>query len=199
LTGESRNIVSEIWIIDDGSGKIQATYRMPKVLIEGLKDSEHRGSIMLYDGVEIPGQFSEYAMRDEIDQIESLTLSDYKVWREGDDVFVYCEIEFSNAEELCSFDLIPEIYVKKEGDTDFLEQDVCSEFGMDTEKSEVIRVYKDYKNTFIIHAPRQITSYNMGELSEDKKTLIFEYNVLSADECKSAYEEDQDDTLRVEW
>jgi len=55
------------------------------------------------------------------------------------------------------------------------------------------------QNTFIIHAPRQITSFNMGQLSEDKKTLFFEYNVLSPDECKSAYDEDQDDTLRVEW
>ncbi|MBN1799532.1 MAG: hypothetical protein JW822_13235 [Spirochaetales bacterium] len=192
-------IKTEIWIFNDGSGELQVEYRIPKVLIDGLKESENSGIIAVQDGIEIPGQFTEYGIREEIEDLESLTLTGYKVRRQGKDVFIFYKIEFSDFEELYDFDLIPEINIEQDGDRYLFEQDVCSESGLDTEDAEVIRVYKDYKNTFIVHAPKRISSFNRGQISEDKSTLIFEYNLLEADQCMTFKGQERDDVLRAEW
>jgi hypothetical protein len=192
-------VKSEIWISDGGSGRIQMEYRMPRILIEGLKESEYGETIVVCDGVEIPGHFSEDHIRDELRDGESLTLSDHQAWQQGEDVLVCFEIEFSNIEDLMDIDMIPQIELWYDDETVVFEQVVCGEFGLDPGDPEAVQLYKDYTNSFTVHAPRRIVFHNKGELSQDGKTLGFEYSLLSTDECRYAGAEEEDDKLRVEW
>ncbi len=193
------SIKSEVWVEENGDGRVEMQYRMPVKLIEWLKQSDYGGQVILVNGIEIPEGLSEPYMRGEISDEQDLRLSAYKVTQDGNDIFVSFTIEFMQADDLSRISFIPPISIDPGDGTMEFSQSVCMQADLDTSNSEAVRVYKDYKNTFIVHAPRPITAHNMGRLEEDGRTLVFEYELLSCPECEKAMQDGGDGQLTASW
>ena len=98
-----------------------------------------------------------------------------------------------------SLDLIPEIdMLNNEDGIVVFEQAIWLESDLDDQNIEIIEAYKNYKSSYIVHTPKEITYYNIGEISEDMQTVIFTYNLLNPDENNSAPDIDLHDSLIVE-
>jgi hypothetical protein len=193
------SVKSEVWIGEDGGGRVEIRYRLPSQLIDWLKQSEYGGQMSVVDGVDIPEGLSESHMREEISNVEGLSLSAYEVTREGDDIYVAFTIEFIQAGDLSGISFIPPISIDPGEETTEFSQSVCMQADIDTTNSEAVKIYKDYKNTFIVHAPRPITAHNMGRLEDDGQTLVFEYELLSSPECEQAGKDGGSGELTASW
>ncbi|MBN2040037.1 MAG: hypothetical protein JW864_08360 [Spirochaetes bacterium] len=193
-------ISSEIWLHEDGSGKIQLEYRMPELLIESLKNSDSAPDTVVIDGIEIFAFFSRHNIQDKIEDFKTLTLSDYRVWKKETDTYILFEILFSEIEELNSLELMPavEIYYNKDG-TVLFEQAVSLDSSLDSNDRKVYQVYKNYENSYTVHAPLKITYYNAGALSEDGKTVGLKHSLLFPEDNNSTKEADLQEKLTVEW
>ena len=192
-------IKTEVWVNEDGSGRLGVEYRMPVMLIDSIKENEQNSKTIIVDGVEIPEFLSEQKFRDEISGSKGLTLSAYRVRQDGEDIYVSCEIGFTQESSLEDLGFIPQISIKTVGETGEFSQQVCSSPGFDPQSEDAVRVYKNYKNTFILHTPREITVHNMGILSEDKRTLTFEYKLLTPYTCGSSAEKAQGPDMVANW
>jgi hypothetical protein len=190
---------SELWIEPDGSGKLQVEYRMPKEMVESFKNGEHGFKVIDYNGIEIPEAFSEANLRSEIGDSEKRMLNGYDVRQEEEDIFISFTIYFSETAELETLEMIPKTLIETEGQKIKFSQVVCVFLGDEKNNPEVKRLYHDYKMTFIVHAPRQILSHNMGELSEDKRTLVFEYNLLDPKQDECVLVDGKYEDLQLEW
>ena len=187
-------IKSAVTFNRDGSGIITFEYRISKMLTEMGGD----------DGADVPLPISEEELKSSLADSPNLSLKKVSQRETEEDLYITAEIEFKNVEEFTevdSFSAMPMKLVKKGNEFTFT-QLISEGTGSDSEDSEEMdeetkkmmeSFFAGYELSFTVTAPTSIQDYNLGQISDDKKSVMYSIPLL---EMNSLEEET---VLEVRW
>ena len=168
---------SKIKINNDGSGIIFFTYRISQML---LNMGETEGEAEQDSTSDMPLPITKEDFEKNVEGIDGLELVDVKQTETEQDIIISAELKFDNVEALSeseAFSEWPVTFSKKGGS--YIYTQVLSEGTVDEEDANlddetinmVESMFTGYEFTFSIEAPSTIKEHNIGELSENKKTV----------------------------
>ncbi len=161
-------IDSKVKFNKDGSGVIVLTYRVSRQLVDlgGLQD-------------DVPLPLSEEDFRFALEGKPGLKLLRVKEKKDDRDVVIGAEISFDRIEsftELDSFRDMP-MSLAKDGSEYVFEQKLLAaqedKESVDDEAELLSPMLDGYELSFTVTAPTPVTYYNLGELSRDKRSVIY--------------------------
>ncbi|MCD6123245.1 MAG: hypothetical protein J7K04_15525 [Spirochaetales bacterium] len=155
---------------DNGSGKLSIQYKISKMVVN-LGASNEEAPV-------VPLPVSEDDFKRSVEKAKGLKLLSYKQSEDENDIYIAAVIGFNrieNFKEMKGFNSMPAT-LKKQGDSFLFSQRIATkpEHIPDEDSLKMIdTLFKGYKISFTIKAPKEIQSHNMGNLSSDKRTLTY--------------------------
>jgi len=160
----------EMWVNNDGSGKIKMKISMPKFLSEYETEGE---GISSFDGENVKKKFEE---------IDGLTLIDSKSYEEDEKNVIEMVVKFDSFEILAKANeeednklFIGDIKMEKDGDgrivfkrTVSMEDSSKSEADKESEKL-MAAMFGQYKFSYIVHFPNKVIEANTSDDNIDQK------------------------------
>ncbi len=187
-------VKSTVTFNKDGSGVVEMEYRISRMITE-MGDEE---------GMDIPLPISEEELESSIADNPNLKLRKVSQREDEDDIYITAEIEFKKIEEFSDvedFESMP-MKLEKEGNQYIFTQLISEGTSGDGEDAEEMNeetmemmkgFFEGYDLVFTVKAPAPITEYNLGELSDDKRSVTYSIPLL---EMNSLEEET---VLEVKW
>jgi len=155
---------------ENGSGKLSIKYRISKMVVN-LGSSDEETPV-------VPLPVSEKDFKRSIESAQGLTLLSFKQSEDENDIYITANIGFDkieNFKEMKGFSSMPAT-LKQKGNSFSFSQRIASkpEEIPDKDSLEMIdTLFKGYKISFTVTAPKEIQSHNLGTLSADKKSVTY--------------------------
>ena len=174
LVSSCIGVETEITFREDGTGGVVLTYRISRVM----------ANVGTVEGDElIPLPVTEQDFRRSVESVAGLRLRRVTQSQDERDIFVKAEMDFDDIaafSRIESFTDMPASLVVSDGRSVF-SQVITS--GLEQEVSEdslelVSLFFDDYEIAFKVNAPGQIASHSMGELSENRRTVVYRVSVV---------------------
>ena len=182
-------VETEISFKEDGSGSVVLTYRISRIMV-------NLGTVE--DGELIPLPLTEQDFRATVEAVPGLRLRRVTQRADERDVSIRAEIEFDDIEAFSRIESFTDMPASLDtaNDQTVFRQVITSgnEEDYDSESLEMVDVFFDgYSIAFIISAPRDVVSHNLGDLSADKRSVTYDVPVVEL--LRSAEER----ILEVSW
>ena len=174
----------------DGSGKLSIQYKISKMVVNLGASNE--------EALIVPLPVSKDDFKRSIEKTKGLELLNFKQSEDEDNIYITAVIGFNkieNFKEMKGFNSMPAT-LKKQGDLFLFSQRIATkpEHIPDKDSLKMIdALFKGYKISFTIKAPKEIQSHNMGNLSPDKRTLTYSIPVAELVRIK------KDTYLNLSW
>ncbi|MBN2736403.1 MAG: hypothetical protein JXR70_05435 [Spirochaetales bacterium] len=182
---------NRIKINKDGSGEMEFTYRLSRMLLEyGNEEGSEEG-----ETIDTPLPITEEELAEEINSIEGVRLVSASQSEDENDIIISAVIEFDDVNKLQdteTFSAWPISLERKNGQTVYT-QILTEGSGDDTESAEMMEsFFEGYNLSLRIEAPSPIIDFNYGEL---ESTNVLLYSITIAELFSMAEQEE----LVVVW
>ena len=158
---------------EDGSGTVTLVYQISHMVV-------HLGTTEGEKVVPLP--VSEEDFKRAVESIDGLVLKSVKQTEDEKNVTITAKIDFQNIEafsQVESFTNMPATLQKSDGLMVF-EQVITTgeEEKIDEDSLKLVKtIFEGYSISFRVTTPGEIVSHNMGQLTDDRRTVVYELQI----------------------
>ena len=183
-------IKTTISLEENGSGTITISYKISKMVTQLGQSEENE--------IFIPLAMTRENFERSLSDIPGIKLLDIDQQEDEDNIFINARIQFQKVEDLSKIDSFkdwPATFTLNNGDkifTQIIVPDASQEISKET--LDIIKtIFVDYELIYTINTPSEIQEHNLGELTDDKRSLDFKLSIPELLTEKNRI------TLRVQW
>ncbi len=175
LLGGCIGIETRVSISADGSGQLDIVYTVSRIASELRSDGESA----------LPFPVNEDDFRAAVDGVAGLRLRQYRQEQTSDHIVVTAAIDFDSVDVIAQFGSFAEMEASlvQDGERTTYRQSVGSGQGQqepltDEAQQMAEALFGGYEVVFAVEAPQDIVEATGGELSTDRRTVVFSMGLL---------------------